>query len=317
MPCQIATFRSVAFAVLLLLWDSGIGVPARADDCLTAPGSSTPQGSHWYYRTDRAKGQKCWYLRPLGEPAQQPAAQDESAPAVHTGAVETPATKFTPTLTEAGDSAPAVPPPKVQPPSTSDATTQEPVEQPIQGESVVSSSLETPASPASVPWRILVPAPAPSATAIWPNSPPAPPADLTPSNVRPVSVPPIVDTRASHNSKNAVSVAPITLAAKMGSFPTGTLAEILLAVAIGLMAVGLLYRIIMKIFGTGSQRITIRHSDPEWIGDRIWRALRRNHQQHRSVDARNEFTGKCHARENKYAQLIQEFDQFVQSSKQA
>ena len=144
MPGQITTFRSVAFAALLLLWDVGIGLPARADDCLTAPGSSTPKGSHWHYRTDRAKGQKCWYLRPLGEPAQQPTLQDKSAATAHTGAVEKPATKPTPISTAAGGSTPALPSPKAQPPSISDAPTQEPIGQPTQREGVVSSSPETP-----------------------------------------------------------------------------------------------------------------------------------------------------------------------------
>ena len=73
----------------------------------------------------------------------------------------------------------------------------------------------------------------------------------------------------------------------------------------------------MKIVVARGEKIVIRHSEPEWVGDRIWRASRRGQQQHRSVDARNEFTGKRHARENKYAQLIQELEQIVQSRKQA
>ena len=36
-------------------------VPATAD-CAAAPGAQAPQGSHWYYRTDRATGRKCWYV---------------------------------------------------------------------------------------------------------------------------------------------------------------------------------------------------------------------------------------------------------------
>ena len=43
---------------MLLAWCAGVGVPttvARADDCLTAPNSPAPEGSHWYYQTDRAK----------------------------------------------------------------------------------------------------------------------------------------------------------------------------------------------------------------------------------------------------------------------
>ena len=47
---------------------------ARADDCLAAPNSPAPQGSHWYYRLDWATQRKCWYVRAPGPPAQQAAA---------------------------------------------------------------------------------------------------------------------------------------------------------------------------------------------------------------------------------------------------
>jgi len=33
-----------------------------ADECLAKPNSTAPQGSHWYYRVDRAKRRQCWYL---------------------------------------------------------------------------------------------------------------------------------------------------------------------------------------------------------------------------------------------------------------
>jgi hypothetical protein len=74
---------------------SSFGVPdsARADNCLTAPNSSAPQGSHWYYRTDRANQRKCWYFRASGEPAQQATAQatSEAAPAAQAhGTLSTP-----------------------------------------------------------------------------------------------------------------------------------------------------------------------------------------------------------------------------------
>jgi hypothetical protein len=43
-----------------------VGVkPSRAaDDCLAGPNAATPQGSHWYYRVDRATHRECWYLGP-------------------------------------------------------------------------------------------------------------------------------------------------------------------------------------------------------------------------------------------------------------
>jgi hypothetical protein len=36
---------------------------ARAEDCLAAPNSAAPKGSHWYYHLNRATQQKCWYTR--------------------------------------------------------------------------------------------------------------------------------------------------------------------------------------------------------------------------------------------------------------
>src|SRR5262249_55858126 len=42
------------------------------------PSSSAPDGSHWYYHTDRATQRKCWYLRPPDQPAQYSAAQSTS-----------------------------------------------------------------------------------------------------------------------------------------------------------------------------------------------------------------------------------------------
>lgn len=35
---------------------------AAADECLSGPKGTAPDGSHWYYRTDRALKRKCWYL---------------------------------------------------------------------------------------------------------------------------------------------------------------------------------------------------------------------------------------------------------------
>src|ERR1700716_429665 len=32
------------------------------DECLAKPGATAPQGSHWYYRINRADGRHCWYL---------------------------------------------------------------------------------------------------------------------------------------------------------------------------------------------------------------------------------------------------------------
>jgi hypothetical protein len=58
--------RAVELVFALLVLNLGIGAPAStagATDCLTAPNSTAPENSHWFYRTDRAQQRKCWYLR--------------------------------------------------------------------------------------------------------------------------------------------------------------------------------------------------------------------------------------------------------------
>ena len=70
-------FGSISLVATLLVSAVGVGVPAnavRADDCLAAPYSPAPPGSHWYYRLDWATQRKCWYTRAPGQPAQHVAA---------------------------------------------------------------------------------------------------------------------------------------------------------------------------------------------------------------------------------------------------
>ncbi len=52
-----------------------------AVECITEPNREPPEGSHWYYRVDRATDRKCWYLRALiqGTRAQAPAAVTQRA----------------------------------------------------------------------------------------------------------------------------------------------------------------------------------------------------------------------------------------------
>jgi hypothetical protein len=53
---------------------------ARAQDatCLASPNGAAPAGTHWYYKTDQATHQKCWYTRGQEQAAQ--AAPAESTP---------------------------------------------------------------------------------------------------------------------------------------------------------------------------------------------------------------------------------------------
>jgi hypothetical protein len=70
MQNRTAKFASAIFASLLAgaaLATISHDEARAADDCLSAPKDQTPQGSHWYYRIDRATKHHCWYLRTEGE----------------------------------------------------------------------------------------------------------------------------------------------------------------------------------------------------------------------------------------------------------
>ena len=63
---SITTFATaIAFGILA---SNAIAAPeqqqaaAAGSECHAAPKGVAPQGAHWYYRTNRATGKKCWYL---------------------------------------------------------------------------------------------------------------------------------------------------------------------------------------------------------------------------------------------------------------
>jgi hypothetical protein len=51
-----------------------------SDECLSKPGASAPQGSHWYYRINRADRRHCWYLGPDGARSRAHEAARSSTP---------------------------------------------------------------------------------------------------------------------------------------------------------------------------------------------------------------------------------------------
>jgi hypothetical protein len=84
----------VAAVAVLLLSGIGGGLPidsASADNnCVSAPGAAAPQGQHWYYRIDRVKQRKCWYLHAIMPLAIRTAAKLRAAPAEPVDSVATP-----------------------------------------------------------------------------------------------------------------------------------------------------------------------------------------------------------------------------------
>jgi hypothetical protein len=47
----------------------GATTALAAAECLTEPNREPPEGSHWFYRVDRATDRRCWYLRAWTPPA--------------------------------------------------------------------------------------------------------------------------------------------------------------------------------------------------------------------------------------------------------
>ena len=66
--------RTISALIAVAVVGVAMAVPARssraepaADDCLEQPSGAAPQGSHWYYRTDRSTNRRCWRLAPQRE----------------------------------------------------------------------------------------------------------------------------------------------------------------------------------------------------------------------------------------------------------
>ncbi len=295
MSGQIISIRLIALAAPLLLWGAGIGVPAnsaRADDCLSAPASEPPPGSHWYYRTDRAKGRKCWFLRTLGAPTQHAVPHDASATAraARSGAAERPATASvvvsTPT-TSTVDGVPPLPPPRPQAASTSSAPTQEPVGQVTQEESTAPPIPEAPASQASTSRQTNTqePAATPATPSVWPDTPTVAMVKVQNPNLVPINSPldPNPSAVAARPADAAEGVAQMrtrtTEATKMMTSSAGPLVEILLVIALGLIVASLLYRLVMKLSAARDQRIIMDHSGLGWVHDD-----RHEHERQKFVD---------------------------------
>jgi hypothetical protein len=65
--------RRLTLAMLVVLAASAVAISLgatagdAADECLSGPKGTAPQGSHWYYRVERSSGRHCWYLGSEGQ----------------------------------------------------------------------------------------------------------------------------------------------------------------------------------------------------------------------------------------------------------
>jgi hypothetical protein len=65
MPQRII-FVPAILVILLAAVSSSARTTLAAESCAGRPGSTAPQGEHWYYRLDRTLHRPCWYLGPEG-----------------------------------------------------------------------------------------------------------------------------------------------------------------------------------------------------------------------------------------------------------
>jgi hypothetical protein len=256
-----------------------------ADKCLTAPNSPAPKGSHWYYQTDRATQQKCWYLRALAQPT-QPAAQatSEAAPA-RPNAFEKSATAsaVAPISTSPDHNAPPV---KPQLAPLSSATTNELVQQSAQEGSTASIPQASPPQ-ASTSSQTSV-----QATGLEPGSPAVTMLKkrrLFPSDGHAQSAQSMADVRAPDNAESTARGSASTTKVIGIMASTTTPVAMVFVIAFGLAASGLLYRVVMKIVAVRRRKIIVEHLKSDWIDDRNQDESRGDKWQHRrSLNERDE-----------------------------
>jgi hypothetical protein len=66
MSRKIALMMPAALVGFLLTGDIFLNQAHAGDQCLVAPNSAPPSGSHWYYRLEHPSQRKCWYIGPEG-----------------------------------------------------------------------------------------------------------------------------------------------------------------------------------------------------------------------------------------------------------
>jgi len=65
------TAVAVSSCLLAALLTVSSSVTARAAECLSGPNTQSGPGTHWRYRINHSTGQRCWYLKRLGESARR------------------------------------------------------------------------------------------------------------------------------------------------------------------------------------------------------------------------------------------------------
>ena len=236
-----------------------------ADNCLAAPGSTTPAGGHWYYRIDRATKRKCWYLREENDQA-----NDKSARAAPQDSPPT----------SAAAAEPAPPPTTITRKAIADARA-EWISQQARTEQNFPANVEPPATgavaapPVEDSQRAAMPnvlAPTPLAETRWPETrwpePSAVSSSSNPTDVRAAASNPPSDQpeqaaemqqpAAAPAAPAAVPVAPAAVEPSTAK-PTASLQMLLLVMAAALALAGITVSLVMR-FGRARARAVMRRN---------------------------------------------------------
>jgi hypothetical protein len=218
----------IVFVVTLVVSDTDVGMPntARTDDCLTAPNSSAPQGTHWYYHVDRTNQRKCWYVRATSQPAQQgaaqatsqaaPAAQSDSMP-VSSGPMPATAAASAPTSISPGNSAPPLPHARILAKrkvaaaisATTDKSVQGSGQEGSTGPSIPKATASKPST--SLQTNAQAAGPAPAAPAAWPATVGAPEPGAALADAGTESVGPKTDTQVPDGTESTARGVPLPM----------------------------------------------------------------------------------------------------------
>lgn len=250
----------IAVVAALVLSGIGAGLPidsARADNtCLAAPNAAAPEGQHWYYRLDRQKHAKCWYLhatmrllhhavvqgavapeKSMAEPAAS--AQAERAPP--------PAADDAPTATSSADAAQAEPQPQPEPQPEPHVTV-------LTVKTVTTPFVDTPTEPQ------------PGAPANVNNTPPAAQTlprreNATSTRVRPANGPESAPVKAAAEARHA----PAQSMDAANTDERGRSADMLLLLALALGIAAILIGIATKIANQYRAPRLSDHPDDVWM----------------------------------------------------
>jgi hypothetical protein len=74
MQKRTPTIFAMAFVPFIATAGGTHGVALAESECIESPGPQTPKNGHWYFRSDRTTGRKCWYLSDSTTTPRDPAA---------------------------------------------------------------------------------------------------------------------------------------------------------------------------------------------------------------------------------------------------